>query len=390
MALSFIRFLEVDNNRYQFAVDIGTNRFYIYTIGDKEVLSNKGLKKIKNPSYISNLIGPLPKSNLGRTILEIPSEVFDRNNRYIQITSFRTEKRIGPAISEIINIIPISNNTFPPPVISFGMEKRMENQPLETVPFSYRETKPISSAMFLGALTSLIPKVLPTVKKALPVVSELLPTALPVLGNLVGAVAGNNGTNEDGSESRQGGISQLIQTATNPETAQLIASLLQQVGNNTLTSNTVPNVLPNPKPSQPVAQVRKPVKTIARGKSPLQPPPKSSSGRKPVRNTKRKISRSRDISANFSVYPPISQEMAVPAALLSALPSLMPLLQQVLTPDTIKTFMENMPTNKLMGTVTEGLKQVGGMIQESEKRTLDHLEKMMPNHTDSREINDLF
>ena len=49
-----------------------------------------------------------------------------------------------------------------------------------------------------------------------------------------------------------------------------------------------------------------------------------------------------------------------------------------------------MPANKLMGAVTDGLKQVGGMIQESEKRTLDHLENVMPAHTDSREINDLF
>jgi hypothetical protein len=68
----------------------------------------------------------------------------------------------------------------------------------------------------------------------------------------------------------------------------------------------------------------------------------------------------------------------------------MPLLQQVLTPETIKTVMDNLPSNKILGAVTEGLKQAGGMIQESEKRTIDHLEKIMPQQTDMKEVMNLF
>lgn len=391
MALSYIRFLEADNNRYRFAVDIGTNRFYSYTIGDKDVLSNKGLKRIQNPHFKSELIGALPKSNLGRTILEIPGDRFDRKNRYIQVTSFRTKQRIGPAISDIISIIPISNdsqnsqNILFTPAISFSMQ----NQSLETVPFSYRETKPISSAMFLGALKSLIPQVLPAVKKALPVVSELLPTALPMLGSLVGAVAGNN-TNEDGTESQPGGISQIIQAASNPETAQLIASLLQQVESKIPAATTVPKVLPaTPQPVGARVISAKPTAAIP-ANSNLRRIPKPALVSQPPRNTKRRMSRGKNIPTSMSVESNLSQGMAASAALLSALPALMPLLEKVLTPDTIKSLMENMPANKLMGAVTDGLKQVGGMIQESEKRTLDHLEKMMPAHTDSKEVNDLF
>lgn len=391
MALSYIRFLEADNNRYLFKVDIGTNRFYSYTIGDKEVLSNKGLKRIQNPHFTSQLIGALPKSNLGRTVLEIPGDRFDNKNRYIQVTSFRTEKRIGPAISEIISIIPISNNQnnqnkLSLPAISFSME----NQSLETVPFSYREAKPISSAMFIGALKTLIPKVLPAVKQALPAVAGALPTALPMLGNLVGAIAGNNNTNEDGSESQPGGIAQIIQAASNPETAQLIASLLQQVESKIPAPNVLPTVT-----AQPVgAMVGTAKPTPIPANSQLRRKPKPALVRQPRQNTrqntKRRMSRGKDISTSMFVESRLSQEMAASAALLSALPALMPLLEKVLTPETINSLMENMPANKLMGAVTDGLKQVGGMIQESEKRTLDHLEKMMPTHTDSREVNDLF
>jgi hypothetical protein len=91
----------------------------------------------------------------------------------------------------------------------------------------------------------------------------------------------------------------------------------------------------------------------------------------------------------MSTPPQYVHEMAIPAALLTALPALMPLLEKALNPETLKTLMENMPTNKLMGTITDGLKEVGRIGMETQKQTLEHLEKIAPKD-DSQEVYKLF
>jgi len=454
MALAILRFQDTANNQNRFQVDIGTNRFYSYAIGDGEIEDKNGLKLLKNTRFTSPVIGPLPETSLGRTILEVPVSRFDSKNRYIQITSFQTNKQIGPAISEVLKVIPTQPNNNQLPVISLSMETFMENQSVETVAFAYREAEPISSAMFLGALTSLIPKILPTVNKILPSVAGAIPTVLPLVGQLLG---GGTGTSQDGSTGGGGVASQLIQSISNPETAQLIANLLQQaiatpnsntaagtsitdqsqsvtgtpnlnaagvssaildlvqqvrnasatgsLGNTIslvgtgINSNlptqgqvAIPTAPPPPPPPPPLPPPPLPPKptgntpTAARPLPPLPPPPPP-----PPRPPRPPISKGKSLTTAYalSTPPQYVHEMAIPVALLTALPALMPLLEKALNPETLKTLMENMPTNKLLGTVTDGLKEVSRIGLETQKQTLDHLEKIMPKD-DSQEINKLF
>jgi hypothetical protein len=363
MALAILRFLESDDRRSRFQVDLGTNRFYTYAIAEGNVVVEHGIKRLQDPVFTSPLIGALPESSQGRTILEVPHQQFDRRHRAIQITSYRTENRQSPAISNIVQVL-VPTESFKSSSLSLGLDV-MEKQSVDLIPFSYREAEPISSAMFLSSLTAMIPKILPTLKttatqavnvakKAMPAIAGALPTALPLLGTLVGAVSGAAPAQQqplygaDGQPvadpgGQPGLIARLMQAATNPDTAQQIAALLQQI-------KQVPPVAPTPAIAQ---------------------------------------SYDRDSTA-LSMPPQYVHEMAIPAALVTMLPALMPLLQQVLTPETIKTVMDNLPSNKMLGAVTEGLKQAGGMIQESEKRTIDHLEKIMPQQTDMKEVMNLF
>jgi hypothetical protein len=251
MALAILRFLESNGTHSRFQIDIGTNRFYTYAVGEGKIQSDRGINRLQDPSFTSPLIGALPESSQGRTILEVPNQQFDRQHRAIQLTSFRTAQRQGPAISNIVQAI-VPSAGLKSSSLSLGLEA-MEKQSVDLIPFAYREAEPISSAMFLSSLTAMIPKLLPTlktvstqavgaIKTAMPAIAGALPTALPLLGTLVGAVSGGGAAPQqpvmgaDGqmvdpaaAASQPGLMARLMQAATNPETAQQIAALLQQI-----------------------------------------------------------------------------------------------------------------------------------------------------------------
>jgi hypothetical protein len=51
-------------------------------------------------------------------------------------------------------------------------------------------------------------------------------------------------------------------------------------------------------------------------------------------------------------------------------------LQQTLSPETLNAIGANLPTNKLMGMVSDGMKEAARMQMESRKQDIDHLENM--------------
>lgn len=175
MALAILKFLDQDNTHSRFQVEIGTNRYYTYAIGNGERRSN-GLKLLKEIKNTSQLVGPIPESSLGRVTLEIPHTQFDRENRSIQLTSYRDGNRVGMAISEIVTVLPVSTSqsyadssysgqSYHSLTLSLALDTVVEKpamqekpmpdkQPIETVPFAYKEAPPVSSAMFLGGLVN--------------------------------------------------------------------------------------------------------------------------------------------------------------------------------------------------------------------------------------------
>ncbi|MBW4419906.1 MAG: hypothetical protein KME13_11855 [Myxacorys californica WJT36-NPBG1] len=221
MALAILRFQDSDGGKSRFQIDLGTNRFYTYAIASNQMHQN-GLTLLEDPTYISPVIGPLPESSLGRTILEVPNHKFDRQHRLIQITSFRTADRVGPAYSEAIQVVSISPEALPAkllptkPLPVFSRAKAMDKPPVEIVPFQYREVQPMSDAMFLGGLMNVFKNVAGSVVGA---VAKVAPTVL-------GAIAGGGAPGAGGGAG--GGIAGLLGSVL-PQLAGVIGGLMPQL-----------------------------------------------------------------------------------------------------------------------------------------------------------------
>ena len=143
-----------------------------------------------------------------------------------------------------------------------------------------------SSAMFLQAIASIIPQV------------------LPALGSLFGGMLKPNANGKDGAAPPSGN---LLATLGNPEKSS----------------------------SSPNWSNRSPARSRSAS---LAYRDASRSGRRCTR------------------YPvPEFSEAKVAPALLAALPALMPIIEKVLNPETMKAIMENVSPAKLVGTVTDAV-----------------------------------
>lgn len=323
MALAILRFQDTENDCHHFAVDLGKNRFYSYAIGDGKVQRINGLKVLKNRKATSPLIGPLPHSSLGRTRLAIPVEQFDRENQYVQITSYRMEDLTGPAISDVVRVFGTGAEKNLPS-IAFSQEVAMNQQRVETVPFCYRESRNISSAMFLDTLT------------------KLLPSVIPLLGGLLGGGSSGTKAAQNGSGSGQ-----------SPIDAQTINQLIQLVkklaGGLSVESSRPVSIRVNGSDSVNQSRHHDSVSTLVR-------------------------------QTNYA------EEMAIPVALLAALPGLLkvlgPVLQKVLDPKTLKALN---PLETIGGLAHKGLE----LNSKDQQRLFDHLRQITPK-TDTPEMDVLF
>jgi len=312
MALSVIKFERAGEGETSFRIDLGKNRFYAYAIGKNEFAAANGVKMLQTPRLVSPLVGPLPESALGRAVLRIPNHLFDREHRALQLMTFRTAGRAGPAISDIL-AVPLGAGRAVSdelPVLSFARTNHMEHYHTETVPFKYRESQ-FSEGMFWGALASILPKV------------------LPLAGNILSGLfkGGQNGAADAGKDGGKESLSQLF---------DLIRNLISGQAN--------------------------PATGAATGATPA------------TSATQSWYSYSR---SSF----PYSQAQVAPA-LLAALPALMPLLEKVLTPETIQSIVGTFDPNKLMGTVTNGLKDFAKLGIELHEKDLQHLRALTPSVDD--------
>ncbi len=309
--------------RERFRIDIGKNHYWSFAIGDGTASRQGGFDVLQDPSHISELFGPLPQAALGRTVLDVPSRMFDREHRHIQLASFRDEKRVGPALSGILKV-PLGGSgdhgELRPPAffarnpnrslvmsstaLSFSAEQ--PTGAVESVPFRYRE-RAVSEAMFLGSLISLLPSLLP----------KLVPLAGTLLSGLAGGVRGglNGATNGGGA----GAAAPLLQALTNPDAVRMITEFLQQLASGAVRAQSLA------------------------------------------------YPRSGDHSSG-----PYSEAKFAPALLLTALPALMPLLEKVLSPETLKVLMDKVPNP------TEILK----LGLESHEQDLKHLRELNPGVVD--------
>lgn len=340
MALALLRPSRVPGTpgTVAFQLDLGGNRYWQFAIGDDAVSSDRGFPVLGAPVFTSPLMGPLPPQALGRTVLEIPASRFDRDHRAVQVLSFRSPARDGPAVSEIrrVGVASRSEADFPPIAFTntatgagrpragnYGLNMRLDEMETYTVeahraapwrhaePMGYQEVAPMSGAMFLQSL--------------LPALKGILGKVAPVLGGLLakapagaGAPAGGGAT--PGASGEVGLLS--------PETVKLLTDFLQQL-------------------------------------------------KQPATTTETAKASALDTNRRYAVATEYSHATVAPA-LLAALPALMPLLEKVLTPETIKGVLDAANPTKIIGAVTDSVKEIGKLGLDFDKQSNEHLRALNP------------
>ncbi|MBC8137110.1 MAG: hypothetical protein H8F28_14620 [Fibrella sp.] len=377
MALAILRFEEADGGIVRFHADIGGNRFYRYQIGDDGAHDGGGFATLANPRHESDLIGPLRPAALGRTTIEIPIGLFGRNDRFVQLTSYRESPDIGAAVSEIVEVPfavlppglprdegredretdePMPRNRLRPFTKGWdtrAMQQQQIQRPARTpinvsgngntnglgaaftytnsrpandaayaAPFAYREAR-YSDAMFLEAIGSLL-------SSALPVVNQVIGGlgGAGGVGKILGGLLGGGG---GGSAAPTANPSGANPQSVTPDLARQIAELIRIL-------------------SAPSAAATPTAKSL------------SDTG--------------------------YSQQMIAPM-LLAALPALAPLLGQVLNPQTINAVMSNVGPKASIGAVTDAVKDIGGMNIQAYKNIMDHIQAIMPSSDTTPLLNHL-
>ncbi len=220
MALATLAYRGRSTRYEMFDCDIGSNRFYAYRVGVPSKLSGPATP-LGPWKYKSAVFGPVPKTAHGRFELAVPSDRFDKSNQAIQLLSFRTPDGIGPARSRVLVVWRGGSRSDDTalPSLHLGLELAMKPSlshvgadalngacAAENVAFSVHET-PLASTMFFDAF------------------GGILKAALPMAGKLLGGLfgGGKSGSGSGSSKSAGGGILDLLQS---PEGKKLIEGLL--------------------------------------------------------------------------------------------------------------------------------------------------------------------
>ncbi|MEP1079874.1 hypothetical protein NDI52_31185 [Leptolyngbya sp. PL-A3] len=372
MALAILQWQDADAAYNRFQVDIGCNRYYSYAIGNGMKQRVNGLQLLDDPHFVSPVVGPLAENSLGRTVLEIPNKQIDCQHRFIQITSFRTPDRTGPAISEIVEI-PLNSaltTIEPRTAAAFSLEQPMSNSSVETVPFIYKEVRPMETAEALGFLSSIIKTVLPAATKAATQVlsnggQQLLADSAKQAAQVAKQVLTDTAKQTLTEVAKQN----LPAEVANPETLKLLETLLQQASNVSASQKAATTSASNGTSSALAIASR------SRTGSAL------SMAKSTIGSSRGSVATALSYSPNGLKPSAYTEQLAVPAALLSQLPALMPLLQQVLTPETVKAVIDS--PAKLLSTVTDGIQKLAQADLEANKQEQQHLEKLMANAGDA-------
>jgi hypothetical protein len=314
----------------RFRYDVGKNRFFRYVIGKGRQRRRDGLEIIEEAAFESELVGPVPPEQMGRGALTIDTDKISRDNRLVQLWSFRSANGAGPAVSAIIDTGLMTTSDEELPAITFSEVRVMpatRARALDTVPFRYREAPQFSNAMFLDAIGGLL--------------SGLVPQIGPLIGSLLGggaaapapAPAGTAAPAVGGAPAAPGlggPLGELLKQIANPDTLKHITDLIKGL--------------------QGAASGSSQAKSLAMSAIPSGPLP-----------------RCRD---------QYSQAQFEPMTIIAGLTQLAPLLSKVLTPETIGAVLD--APNKHIGTIINGVLDFAKLgIQDAEKFR-EHLRALNP------------
>ncbi|WP_131105902.1 hypothetical protein [Ornithinimicrobium sufpigmenti] len=259
-------------------------------------------------------------------MIEIPHDAFSRPGTAVQILSYRTEALEGPAVSAVVR--PAHDptgwrhrpHTVRAPRVDLAGSVDVSAPPVD---------RGVSTAMFLDSVVTAIAQLLPALSQLLPGVARLGGTFVPQAAGAA-APTGPSAGRPAGppapaapATSAGGAVSDLGALLARPETAQLLQLLAEQVRN--LTG----------------------ARTLVTGQS-------------------------------YPGGPTYAEAKALPAALLAALPALMPLLQNVLSPQTIQSVLQTADPNRLLATITAGLGDLAKIGLQADQAQMEHLERLNP------------
>lgn len=356
MALSIVRWRGERDGHQEFDVDIGSNRYYAWGVGSGSRIHD-GVRLLASRSSTSPLLGPLEPQGKGRAVLRVPSDTFTADQHHIQLLSFRDENLRGPAASDIVEVpwrwTPRADRTEDPmsgatlAVPQTGIRRAGAATP----------TPRLSEAQFLDALAGVVSQVLPIVQQALPIVGQVA----PVIGRLLsaGAPAAQGGGGPTG-----GSATAPAGAAASPDIAQLLAQLLSQL------QQAGAAVTPAPAGG-----------TAAGGAVPSASPGTSRAESVPFMHGYHVHAASRDGSSRpvpaRALSGPRYSHAAV-APLVAALPALLPLLQSVLTPQTVQSLIQAADPNRLLQTGVAGLLDAARIGQQATDNLHEHLRELNP------------
>lgn len=286
-----------------FRYDIGANRFFRLAIGGPERRRSDGVSLIDRPVYITPLQGPMAPNAMGRGRIGIEEDHFTREAEFVQMMSYRTARREGPAVSAIVRSRrPLPSTALPPS---------------STTP---RQPAPLSGQQGRGPQRRALPAQMSFL--------DILRGLVPAIGNLLGGLAAGGGT-APSAPAAPAPASDLLVRLADPATIRLLTQLVSQIGG--LPAAATPSASAGPSATA--------------------------------------------ASLSYVDAQGYSQAMIAPA-LLAALPALMPLLQQVLNPQTIQTLVD--APNRAAQTVINGVNDVLKIGVQADQNFMDHLRQLNP------------
>lgn len=340
MALSIARWRGEHDGHQEFDVDIGSNRYYAWGVGSG-TRTHDGVRLLAARSTTSPLLGPLQPSGRGRAVLRVPSDTFTADQHHLQLLSFRDEELRGPAASDIVEV-------------PWGWTPRADRteDPMSAATLSVSESTTgtpmprLSEAQFLGALAGVVSQVLPIVQQALPIVGQVAPVIGRLLaGGAPAAPAAPTGAGPGGSAGAPASSSPA------PDLAQLLSQLLTQ-----LQQAGAPATAAAPTAAAPTG---------------------GTSGAASVPYLRGSYSRGSSSTGPARALPERYSRASV-APLLAALPALAPLLQSVLTPQTVQSLIQAADPNRLLQTGIAGLLDAARIGQQATDNLHEHLRQLNP------------
>lgn len=325
MALAILSAEPGEAGKRWFRFDLGANRYYRLAIGDEVRRTKHGVPLLAEPSWISDLQGPLAEESLGRGRVGIDDARFDRDHRYVQLISYRSRDGQGPAASDIVAsqpVLPDATPSVPGYAVASSWRGTALGHTSDKVEPNLWVRAPRADAMFLEGLIGMLPGVVGHLAPLLPSLGKIVEQAGPLLTRLVGG-------------SKVGG-EEVGAALKSPETVAALEGLLKGL-------------------AEVIAGGAK-AKSLSKGRN-----------------------RAAMVAA-LQAGPRRSMAMNPAIAALPMLANLAPVLQQILSPETLKAILPSL--EKMLPAVFNGIKDLGNVGKEIQKQELDHIERMVPSVDD--------